>query len=233
MKIATALFKYFPYGGLQLDFRRIVQELIARGHTVICFTGSWEGDPIEGLDLRIIPLKSISNHARAAEFEKKVHAQLNDLSVDRFVAFNRMGGADLYFAADNCLLPAWQKKHSSFILNLLPRYRTFLRQERAVFGPESRTKILYLVESQKQEYQTCYGTDDKRFLPLPPKCRTSRRPPRPRPSPHRPPSAHLSRRRGRGQGKVLPLFRRCPPCVWNRRAADAVQGRAGRKEARP
>ena len=168
MKIATALFKYFPYGGLQLDFRRIVQELIARGHTVICFTGSWEGDPIEGLDLRIIPLKSISNHARAAEFEKKVHAQLNDLSVDRFVAFNRMGGADLYFAADNCLLPAWQKKHSSFILNLLPRYRTFLRQERAVFGPESRTKILYLVESQKQEYQTCYGTDDKRFLPLPP-----------------------------------------------------------------
>lgn len=168
MRIASAIFKYFPYGGLQLDFRRIVQELIARGHTVTCFAGSWEGDLIEGLDLRIIPLKSISNHARAAEFEKKVHAQLQNLPIDRFITFNRMSGADFYFSADNCLLPAWQKKHCSFVLNFIPRYRTFLRQERSIFGPESTTKILYLVESQKREYQACYDTEDTRFLPLPP-----------------------------------------------------------------
>ena len=168
MKIVMALFKYFPYGGLQLDFIRIALKLAARGHKVICCAGSWEGDVPESVEYHPIPRRAWSNHARASEFERKLHAYLETERPDRFVAFNRMGGADLYFAADNCLLPAWRKKHSDIVLKYLPRYRTFLRQEKAVFAPDARTKILYIVEKQKEEYIAAYGTAPDRFFYVPP-----------------------------------------------------------------
>ena len=168
MKIVMALFKYFPYGGLELDFIRIALKLAGRGHKVICCAGSWEGDVPESVEYHPIPLRAWTNHARASEFERKLHAYLETERPDRFVAFNRMGGADLYFAADNCLLPAWRKKHSDIMLRYLPRYRTFLRQEKAVFAPDARTKILYIVEKQKEEYIAAYGTEPDRFFYVPP-----------------------------------------------------------------
>ncbi len=168
MKILTAIFRFFPHGGLQSDFLRIVTELFARGHQVICCTGSWTGTVPPGLNVRTIPLSSWTNHGKALEFEQKIHSVLNAEKPDRFVVFNRMGGADFYFAADNCLLPVWRKKHSPFVLRWLPRYKTFLAQEKAVFCPESKTKILYIVEKQKEEYQAEYGTVPERFLYLPP-----------------------------------------------------------------
>lgn len=168
MKIVMALFKFFPYGGLQLDFIRIALKLAARGHKVVCCAGSWEGDVPEALEYHPVPLRAWTNHGRACEFERKLHAYLETARPDRFVAFNRMGGADLYFAADNCLLPAWRKKHSAPVLRFLPRYRTFLRQEKAVFAPGVRTKILYIVEKQKEEYIAAYGTEPERFFYVPP-----------------------------------------------------------------
>ena len=44
MKLALCLFKYFPYGGLQRNFLAIAQELIARGHELTVYTGSWGGN---------------------------------------------------------------------------------------------------------------------------------------------------------------------------------------------
>lgn len=175
MKIVLALFKYFPGGGLQLDFLRIALELVKRGHRVICCTGSWLGPVPEGLDLRLLPVRRLTNHGKAAALECAIRAFVEKERPDRFVAFNRMGGTDLYFAADNCFLTAFRRKHSVLALKLLPRYRTYLRQEKAVFSPDSKTRILYLVERQKCEFQACYGTQEERFLSLPPgmneKCR--------------------------------------------------------------
>ena len=43
MRFAFALFKYFPFGGLQSDMLRIAECAAARGHEVTVFTGAWEG----------------------------------------------------------------------------------------------------------------------------------------------------------------------------------------------
>lgn len=177
MKIVLAIFKYFPYGGLQLDFIRIARKLTERGHRVICCTGSWTGDVPDGMELHTIRLRSWSNHGRAAEFERKFRQFIETEKPDRTVVFNRMSGGDFYFAADNCLLPLWQKKHSEFVLHFFPRYRIFARQERAVFDLSSRTKILYIVESQKREYQQTYATPEARFIYLPPGMNTACRRP--------------------------------------------------------
>lgn len=175
MKIVLALFQFFPRGGLQLDFLRIALELLKRGHRVLCCTGAWQGTVPEGLELHLLPVRRLTNHGKAAALANAIRAFAEREHPDRFVVFNRIGGADFYFAADNCLLPAFRQKHSAFVLKYFPRYRTYLRLEKEVFSPDSKTKILYLVERQKREFQVCYSTPDERFLLLPPgmneKCR--------------------------------------------------------------
>lgn len=178
MKIVLALFRFFPYGGLQLDFLRIAMELARRGHRVICCTSEWRGDVPDQLEIKLLKLHSFTNHGRAAEFEKKMLRLIETERPDRLVAFNRMGGADFYFAADDCQLPAWKRKYGDFWMRFLPRLRTYLRLERAVYAPGAKTKILYIADRQKQEIAACYGTEEERFLLLPPGMNEScRRPP--------------------------------------------------------
>ena len=38
MKLAFALFKYFPYGGLERDFLRIAKECQSRGHEIFVYS---------------------------------------------------------------------------------------------------------------------------------------------------------------------------------------------------
>lgn len=166
MKIAFAIFKYFPWGGLQKDFMRTMSEVAARGHEVTCFTGSWEGDIPSFLKLEILPLKKISNHARAAEFEQLFAEKTGNGAFDRTVTFNRIGGADVYFAGDDCY--AADVVHKSWFVRLLPRYKTFLQQEKNIMEPCAKTHVMYLSQQQKTAYMTYYGTPEERFTLLPP-----------------------------------------------------------------
>ncbi len=166
MKIALAIFRYFPHGGLQRDFLRIAVEALRRGHEVTVFTSRFDGDAPPGLRVKLLSPRGCSNHARAAGFERQFAAEAKDFGV-RF-GFNRMAGLDFYFAADNCLAGDAQKKYPSWWLKISPRYRTFLRQEAAVAGVESATRIFYIVERQKRDFQRCYGTPEARFFYLPP-----------------------------------------------------------------
>ena len=52
MKLAFTLFRYFPYGGLQLDFARFLKEGIRRGHSITVLYDRWEGDLIPGAEYR-------------------------------------------------------------------------------------------------------------------------------------------------------------------------------------
>lgn len=169
MKIAFALFKYFRYGGLQLDTVRAVRELLTRGFQVTLFVG--EGDSevpeLRGLSVKRIELKSRTNHARAEEFEQKFRA-LTRRDFDVTVAMNRITGCDFYFAADDCILEHFLRKHSRLTVSLLPRYRTFTRIEREIFRPGGTTEILYLAARQKEAFQRRYGTEEARFHLLPP-----------------------------------------------------------------
>ena len=166
MKIAFAIFKYFPWGGLQKDFMRTMSEVAARGHEVTCFTGSWEGEIPSFIHVEMLPLKKVTNHGRAAEFEKLFAEKIRNGAFDRTVTFNRIGGTDVYFAGDDCY--AAGLAHKSRLLRLFPRYRTFLRQEKNILNPAAKTHILYLDQRQKNDYMAYYGTQEERFTFLPP-----------------------------------------------------------------
>ena len=43
MKFLLAIYRYNPFGGLQRDTLRLIEELTGRGHEVIVFTTAWDG----------------------------------------------------------------------------------------------------------------------------------------------------------------------------------------------
>lgn len=166
MKIALAIFKYFPHGGLQRDFMRIVRELLKRGHDVTAFTSRFEGKIPEGLKVEFFKLSSWSNHGKAVEFEKlfKDRAQGFDVKF----AFNRIEGADFYFAADNCIKSEALAVYPEWFLKISPRHRSILKQEEKIMTPAGKTRIFYIADKQKKDYQKFYQTPDERFFYLPP-----------------------------------------------------------------
>ena len=170
MKFAFCIFKYHSHGGLQLDMMRMAHEAVKRGHKVVIFAGEWRGDlpDVKHIEVSLVPLRSFSNHGRAAEYQHKVLALIAHGNFDLSVAFNRIGGCDLYFAADNSVAEQWSKKHCELLLKILPRYRIFMRLEKAVFSPESNSKIMYITPGQKESYMRYYGTAANRFELLPP-----------------------------------------------------------------
>ena len=167
MKLAFTIFRYFPYGGLQLDFARFLKEGLRRGHEITVLYDRWEGDFISGAAYQQLECHASSNYARAQEFEHLAMEYVKAHPFDRVVGFNRMAGLDFYYAADNCFISAARRKHP-LASRIFPRYRVFGRMEESVMGTGSETTILYLTEAQKQEYQRFYGTDEKRFRYLPP-----------------------------------------------------------------
>ena len=167
MKLAFTIFRYFPYGGLQLDFSRFLREGLHRGHEITVLYDRWEGDFIPGAEYRQLSCHAAANYARAVEFERQTSEYAKSHSFERIIGFNRMSGLDFYFAGDNCFTAAARRKHP-IARRLLPRYRVFERLEAAVGGKDSKTIILYLTEAQKREYQYYYGTAENRFRYLPP-----------------------------------------------------------------
>lgn len=171
MRIAFLSFRYFPFGGLEKDMLRMAECAAKRGHECTIVTGSWEDDStpdIQNISVEIVPSKGLSNHSKAKSFCCNVKDYLTRKNFDCTIAFNRIPGCDFYFAADNCYAVEMPKKHSRFILNTLPRYRTYLTLENQVFQVGSKTKIFYIAEKQKKDYAARYGTEEERFILLPP-----------------------------------------------------------------
>lgn len=172
MRFVFAIYRFFPYGGLQKDFLRMAEECLRRGHFLTVLAAEWEGDVPEKIDLVKLKVSGLTNHTKMASFGREVRKYVGNMRQNGekciLLAFNRFGGADLYFAADNCLAERAAKKHSKLNLKLNPRYRTMLKLEADVLSPKAKTKIFYIVEQQKEEYQKNYQTSDDRFIYLPP-----------------------------------------------------------------
>jgi len=168
MKIAFAIFKYFPYGGLQCDMMRIAAELAERGHSLTIFCHTWEGRRPENIRIVDLEVSGWSNHARAQDFADAFRAELRKGSFDVSVAFNRFGGTDFYFAADNPFYLTAVRNVGHLGALLLPRYRSFIRQEREVFSPEAKCRIFCITPYQMKAYRHIYNTQKKRCILLPP-----------------------------------------------------------------
>lgn len=168
MNLAIAIFKYFPFGGIQHDFMRIAEAAHRRGHRITVYAYDWKGPVPDFLDLKLLRVRAFTNHRKAEEFFGLLRNAVRANPPDLLLGFNRGPGLDVYFAGDNCFTLAEQEKHGGMYRFFNKRYAVYAELERAVFSPESRTVILYLVEAQKRQYIKCFHTPEKRFRLLPP-----------------------------------------------------------------
>ncbi|MFT5013401.1 MAG: UDP-glucose:(heptosyl)LPS alpha-1,3-glucosyltransferase [Dinoroseobacter sp.] len=166
-ELAFCLFKYFPYGGLQRDFIRVALQCRDRGYLIRVYTLSWQGEIPEGFEVVIVPVTAVTNHKRYERYGVWVKEHLEGRPVGGVVGFNKMPGLDIYYAADSCYEEKAQTQRSP-LYRAIPRYKHFSKFERAVFEPESHTRILMISEVQKPLFQKYYGTQLERFKLLPP-----------------------------------------------------------------
>ena len=174
MKLAFLLYKYFPYGGMQRDFRRFVEEIQQRGHDCRVYYISWQGEPLAGADLRRVPARAISNHRRDERFLRWVQNDLALDPVDGVIGFNKMPGLDVYYAADPCYLDKALTERGWFYRRG-ERFKHFAAWERAVFGPDSDTRILLISETEQAKFTRHYHTRPERMHLLPPGVSPDRR----------------------------------------------------------
>ena len=172
--IAFALFKYFPYGGLQRDFLRVAQECQKRGMQIRVYTLSWEGPVPDGFDVVIVPVAAVTNHVRYRRFAAWVAEDQRLKPVDCLVGFNKMPGLDIYYAADSCYEEKAQQLRAP-TYRMTGRYRLFSRFEHAVFDPDSGVEVLLITRQQKAQFQKFYGTSDAALHVLPPGIAEDRR----------------------------------------------------------
>ena len=176
MQLAFALYKYFPFGGLQRDFMRIALECQRRGHAIRVYTPIWEGEVPSGFDVRVAPVKALFNHRRNEKFSVWIAADLARDPVDRLIGFNKMPNLDVYYAADGCYEDKAQTLRNP-LYRKWGRYRHFADYERAVFGADAKTEILMISEVQQPLFIKHYDTPLERFHLLPPGIAQDRRAP--------------------------------------------------------
>lgn len=167
MTLAFLIYHYFPYGGQQRDFLRILRECVARGYRARVYTMGWEGERPQGVEIEILKITAWRRHTLYARFARAVAAQLASKPVDAVMGFNRMPGLDIYYAADSCFAEK-VKKGRGFYYRFTGRARHFLAFERAVFGAGSSTAVLVLSPLQKKAYVDHYPECSARLYEVPP-----------------------------------------------------------------
>lgn len=176
MRLAFALVKYFPYGGLQRDCLAIARACAARGHQVCIHAGSWRGPEPEDLEVNLLPVSGWGNHNVNRAFARALELHLRQQPVDAVVGFNKLPGLDVYYAADSCFATkAFEQRGPLY--RMTPRSRAFMAQEQAVFSPAAGVHVLLISEAEKPAFMKYYGTPEERFHLLPPGIRRDRLPP--------------------------------------------------------
>jgi len=167
MKLAFVLFKYFPYGGLQRDMVRMAAACQELGYEIHVYTLSWQGDVPAGFHVHLLPARGLRNFVRYRDFIRLLQRALARHPVAAVVGFNRISGLDVYYAADPCFRQEHVENRPWYV-RFLGRYRFFLHQEEAVFGPAANTLVLMISSLQLQYYKKFYGISDTRIRMLPP-----------------------------------------------------------------
>lgn len=167
MKLAFCLFKYFPFGGLQRDFLRILRMCKQRGHEIHVFTMRWDAELESGVNLYLIEAKGWQNHSKLRSFMQNLAQELSLQKFDLVIGFNKIPGLDIYYAADVCYKSRVFAQEIKFY-RLLPRYRQYVKFEHEVFAKGKTTKIMLISPQQQQEFMEHYQTEAHRFHLLSP-----------------------------------------------------------------
>lgn len=167
MLVAFAIFKFFPHGGVARDLRKIAGRCLERGHEVRIYAMEWDGPPLDGAVVTMLPAKGWRSHVRQHRFAAEVAAQVRAQPPDLLVGMNKMPGLDVYFAGDSCFEDK-AREQRPWVYRLTPRYRHFAAFEAAVFDVAATTRILAISPTQNEIYRRIYGTPAHRFHAIPP-----------------------------------------------------------------
>ena len=167
MRLAVCIFKYFPYGGIQRDMMKIVDECQRRGHEIQVFTLRWEAPRPDNLAVHVLPIVGFNRHAQYERFAEDVRQWVSKERFDLVLGFNKMPGLDVYYAGDSCYLEKALTQRGALYRHL-PRFKSFCRAESAVFGRTAKTQILMLSDLEMPAYRQHYQTPAERFNFLPP-----------------------------------------------------------------
>lgn len=166
MQLAFCIYKYFPFGGLQRDFLQIAKACQQQGHNIRIYVMKWQGEQPQNMEIILVPQKGFSNNVRNENYHRWVQNHLKQHPTDRVIGFNKMPNLDVYFAGDTCF--AEKASHKGFFYRISSRCRHYLAFEKAVFSPQSQTKLMMLTHSQINEFIKHYQTPKERFFILPP-----------------------------------------------------------------
>lgn len=159
MKLGILLQHYFPYGGLQRDAARL-----ARASDNATLVVSTADSPPDGISLLRLNSGGTANHQKLARFAHDCRALEQ---FDQAIAFSRVPGSPFHFCGDPCFLAKFRRTKPA-LARFLPRYRTLLSIENAIFEPDSDTHIFFLSPSGPAEFIKEYGLQKDRYTVLPP-----------------------------------------------------------------
>jgi UDP-glucose:(heptosyl)LPS alpha-1,3-glucosyltransferase len=175
MRIAFAIMKLFPGGGLQRDCVEIARHCRTRGHDVAIFTSfKDDSDFADDLAVAVLPIRQSTNHRMLEEFAAALRWAAALQQFDLTVGFDKLTHLDVLYCADPSIYFRMRREPFRF---LLPRYRTQLALERATFEPGRKTDVLLLSHKQLNEYRQAWRTPPERLSLLPPTVSTARRRP--------------------------------------------------------
>jgi len=166
VKIAFVLYDYYPFGGLQDDCLKTALAAAASGHEVHIFTRTWKGARPGNLHVHALGKSGWTNTSRNERFFEQLKKDLAPHDFDGIVAFNRVPGTDIYFAADPCY--AARTRNWSWWKKLHPRHRYYLKLEKRVFDRPNPPDTLVLTEKEIESFQEFYPVDRSKFHLLPP-----------------------------------------------------------------
>jgi UDP-glucose:(heptosyl)LPS alpha-1,3-glucosyltransferase len=172
MRLAFAIVSLFPWGGLQRDCLRLARAAKEAGHEVTILAARTDGELPRDLDVKVLPVRSLTNHGRNRRFGKAFRGAVAG-RFDRVVGFDKMPGLDVLYCGDVC----FADRKRGFWSALNPRVRGMLALEAACFAPHSRTRVLALTEAQMTAYRRAWGTPAERISVLPPPIDADRRHP--------------------------------------------------------
>jgi UDP-glucose:(heptosyl)LPS alpha-1,3-glucosyltransferase len=175
MRIAFAIMKLFPGGGLQRDCVEIARHCRQRGHDVAIFTSyKDESEFADDLAVMVLPIRQSANHRMLEEFAASFRWAAALQQFDLRVGFDKLTHLDVLYCADPSICLRMRREPFRF---LIPRYRTYRALERATFGPGRATSVLLLSHKQLNGYRQAWHTPPERLSLLPPTVATARRRP--------------------------------------------------------
>ena len=157
-----AVFQLDKLGGKERDCVAVARFLWDRGHDVTVVTTSITKDLSFPFRVASLPRSGVFNHVRARAFAQAVVEHYRTAKFDVLFAFEKIPGADLYYAADSVVASARPD-----LRRWLPRRRTYLALERGVFEKTARSRVFFLTERQREEYVAAYEFDRSRSAVLP------------------------------------------------------------------